>query len=118
MEARELSRRTLEPRYALRRSVLFIALPLAVSLLLILKVHSMLDTDLGAALPILPVAAHFQFEQQAQRHCPEDSVVWASARLGTYDTDGERWYGQTSDGAFICLQDAEGAGYRASHAAR
>jgi hypothetical protein len=61
---------------------------------------------------------HFKFEQQAQEHCPGDSIVWAIARLGIYDSTAERWYGQTSDGAYVCRHDAETAGYRAASTPR
>jgi hypothetical protein len=60
--------------------------------------------------------AHFAFEQQAQQHCPDDSIVWAIARSGIYHANTERWYGQTSDGSYVCRRDAEAAGYVPSHA--
>lgn len=100
----------------LRRRILWIASPLVVSLLLVLGVHSMVGVELAAATPLLLDVPHFQFEQQAQLHCPANSVVWATSRLGTYNLSGERWYGQTADGTFACLQDAEKAGYHASRA--
>jgi hypothetical protein len=103
---------------ALPRRALWIAVPLAVSLLLFLGVHSMFGVEFAAATPLLPEMPHFQFEQQAQQHCPEDAVVWATARLGVYNANGERWYGHTADGAFACLRDAEQAGYHASRTAQ
>jgi hypothetical protein len=69
----------------------------------------------AAALPIVGFAAEpllFQFEQQAQHHCPTDSVVWASAELHLFNVKGERWYGTTKGGAYMCRRDAEQAGYR------
>ena len=48
-----------------------------------------------------PDIAVFQFERQAQLHCAGDANT-------------ERWYGQTKNGAFACLRDAERAGYRAN----
>jgi hypothetical protein len=96
----------------LRRAILRASSPLLVWFLSILGAH------LATATSLLPAVPHFQFEQQAQQHCPTDTVVWAIARLGIYNTSIERWYGQTSDGAFICLGDAEKAGYRATRIAR
>jgi len=66
----------------------------------------------AAVLP--PEMPHFQFEQQAQQHCPADAVVWVVASRGLYNSSSERWYGRTSNGAYACLGDAEKAGYRAS----
>lgn len=60
----------------------------------------------------------FQFEQQAQQHCPADAVVWVVESRGSYNSSGERWYGRTSNGAYACLQDAMKAGYRANLAAQ
>lgn len=66
----------------------------------------------AAALPSdMP---HFQFEVQAQQHCPADAVVWVVATRGLYNSSSERWYGRTSNGTYACLGDAEKAGYRAS----
>jgi len=59
----------------------------------------------------------FQFEQQAQQHCPSDSVVWADPALHLYNVKGERWYGATKGGAYLCLRDGEKQGYHARRAA-
>jgi len=67
---------------------------------------------LSAKIPL------FQFEGQAQIHCPKDSIVWANAGNHMYNTNGERWYGRTSTGAYGCLHEAEKAGYRAQRAGR
>jgi hypothetical protein len=111
-----MRRRTSRRGATLRRRILWIVSPLAVSLVLFLGVHSLFGVDFAAATPLLPDMPHFQFEQQAQLHCPEDSVVWATARRGVYNANGERWYGRTADGTFACLRDAEQAGYHASRA--
>jgi hypothetical protein len=55
----------------------------------------------------------FPFEQQAQQHCPGESVVWADPALHRYNVKGERWYGATKSGAYMCLQEGEKAGYHA-----
>lgn len=60
---------------------------------------------------------HFQFEVQAQQYCPADSVVWVVPSRGLYNSRSERWYGQTNNGTYACLIDAETAGYRASSTA-
>lgn len=55
----------------------------------------------------------FQFERQAQLHCPNDSIIWATAVTGTYNSSADRWYGRTNNGAYGCLHEAKIAGYRA-----
>src|SRR5215469_4253367 len=37
--------------------------------------------------------ATFSSEQQAQHHCPADTVVWLNLPSGIYHFRGERWYG-------------------------
>ena len=72
----------------------------------------------AAATPRLVDVQHFLFEQQAQQHCPNDSIVWVILRSGIYHSNTERWYGQTSDGTYACRKDAEAAGYHGSSAAQ
>jgi hypothetical protein len=85
---------------------------------LALALPILLGASVAAASPLLLEMPHFKFEQQAQEHCPNDSIVWAIARLGIYNSNAERWYGQTSDGTYVCRHDAETAGYRAAATAR
>jgi len=66
----------------------------------------------GAAGP-LPDMARFQFERQAQNHCPGQAIVWVDPRSQTYNASADRFYGRTKTGAFVCLREAENAGYRA-----
>jgi hypothetical protein len=53
-------------------------------------------------------------EQQAQQHCPRDTVVWLNLPTGIYHFKGERWYGTTKHGAFVCQKEADQAGDRAT----
>ncbi|HEV2563394.1 MAG TPA: hypothetical protein VGT78_14755 [Rhizomicrobium sp.] len=63
-----------------------------------------------------PCFAQTQFstEQQAQQHCPNDTIVWLNLRTGVYHFRGERWYGMTKNGTFVCKQEADQAGDRAT----
>src|ERR1700709_875643 len=45
---------------------------------------------------------HFQAEQAAKQHCPNDEVVWVNTKAGVYHLKGERWYGATKQGAYEC----------------
>jgi hypothetical protein len=59
-----------------------------------------------------PPAQHFQSEPEAQRHCPKDTVVWVNTKTGIYHLKGERWYGRTKDGAYVCRKEANAEGDR------
>jgi hypothetical protein len=56
----------------------------------------------------------FPSEQQAQQHCPADTVVWVNLPSGIYHFKGERWYGNTRSGAYVCRREADRAGDRAT----
>ncbi len=56
--------------------------------------------------------AEFPSEQSAQAHCPRDAVVWLNLPTGIYHFRGERWYGRTKSGAFVCRREADRAGDR------
>jgi hypothetical protein len=54
----------------------------------------------------------FLSEQAAGRHCPSDAVVWLNLPTGIYHLKGERWYGTTKHGAFVCKREADDVGDR------
>lgn len=54
----------------------------------------------------------FTTEDAAQKHCPADTVVWLNTRSGIYHLKGERWYGRTKHGAYVCKKEADAAGDR------
>lgn len=56
--------------------------------------------------------AEFQDQQTAQAHCPNDTVVWLNTRTDVYHFQGERWYDNTEEGAFVCEKDADANGDR------
>jgi hypothetical protein len=58
--------------------------------------------------------ALFNTEQQAQQHCPTDTVVWLNLPTGVYHFQGQRWYGNTKAGAYVCEKEADAAGDRAT----
>jgi len=49
----------------------------------------------------------FKSEQKAQQHCPSDTVVWLNTTNATYHFKGERWYGHTNRGAYVCKDEAD-----------
>jgi hypothetical protein len=56
----------------------------------------------------------FSTEQLAKQHCPTDTVVWLNLPTGVYHFKGERWYGNTKSGAYVCQKEADKAGDRAT----
>jgi hypothetical protein len=56
----------------------------------------------------------FSTEQAAQRHCARDTVVWLNTNSGIYHYKGQRWYGNTNAGAYVCEKEAIAAGDRAT----
>lgn len=70
------------------------------------------------AFLLLPVPAGaqmlFQSQGAAQAHCPKDTVVWLNTNSGIYHFQGERWYGRTKHGAYVCRREANAAGDRAT----
>ncbi len=41
-----------------------------------------------------------------QISCPSDKVVWVNTRSGVYHYQGERYFGSTQQGKFLCEKDA------------
>jgi hypothetical protein len=56
----------------------------------------------------------YKTEKQAQAHCPSDVVVWLNTSSKIYHYKWQRWYGATHNGTYMCKQEAEAAGDRAS----
>src|SRR5262249_14535699 len=57
---------------------------------------------------------NFPTEQQAQRHCPNDTVVWLNLPTGIYQYRDQRWYGAHKSGVFVCHLEAKQTGMRNS----
>ena len=54
----------------------------------------------------------FHVEQEAQKHCPKDTVVGVNLKSGIYHWKGQVWYGNTNAGAFVCKVEADTNGMR------
>ena len=62
-----------------------------------------------------PVGANqFANEGLAKAHCPRDIVVWANLDSRIYHFGGNKNYGNTKEGAYMCEKDALGQGIRAA----
>lgn len=62
-------------------------------------------------------ANEFTTESAAKAHCPGDTVVWATlSRAHAFHASGDRYYGKTKRGAYMCKEDAVKAGmHQAGH---
>ena len=58
------------------------------------------------------VVVAFRTEQQAQQHCPDDTVVWVDPLSGAYYLKGHGSYGKTNAGRYACRGDADNGGMR------
>ncbi|MCA6112301.1 hypothetical protein [Bradyrhizobium cenepequi] len=84
---------------------------------------SVRHSGLVVAFSVLVCAAHeakavpltpFRYQAQAQRHCPDDSVVWLDFRRTRYYLKGQKRYGRGHTGSFVCTSEARASGYRRS----
>lgn len=57
-------------------------------------------------------SVEFKDEASAKAHCPTDTVVWLIPRSKVYHLSGNRYYGTTKKGVYICKQDADHLGAR------
>ena len=55
----------------------------------------------------------FRTEQQAQEHCPEDTIVWLDPQSGMYQLKGHGSYGLSGAGRYACRGKAERTGMHA-----
>jgi hypothetical protein len=66
-----------------------------------------------AASPASPPAS-FATEKEAEQHCSGDLAVWLDLLSRTYYYRGQQRYGATKGGAYVCRNEAKGAGMRAA----
>ena len=78
-------------------------LPYALSLAAILA-----GAATAIALPLTP----FRYQDQAQRHCPGDTVVWLDFSKGKYYSKGQKLYGRGLNGSYVCRKEARSSFYR------
>jgi hypothetical protein len=62
----------------------------------------------AVAIPFTP----FRYEHQAQRHCPDDTVVWIDFSKRKYYLKGQKLYGRGLNGSYACREEARSSFYR------
>lgn len=77
---------------------------------LVLVLIAVLATTGARAQVLTP----FRYEEQAQRHCPADTVVWLDFEKRRYYSSGQKLYARGFHGSFVCLQETRRSGYRRS----
>jgi hypothetical protein len=55
-------------------------------------------------------AGEFASEGEAKGHCPSDTIVWVNNKSHKYHYSGDRYYGTTKHGAYMCEGEAKTAG--------
>lgn len=99
----------------MRRVMTLAAFAFVVAFILSLSPVSPVTTSLPSVALAASIQADipmFATEDGAQKHCPIDTVVWLNTNSGIYHLKGERWYGRTKHGAYVCKKEADTAGYR------
>lgn len=76
----------------------------------------------GLVIALNIISATAGARAQAPQHmvppslsCPGDKIVWVNTRSGIYHFQGERYFGSTKQGKFICERDADREGDRPTH---
>lgn len=59
-------------------------------------------------------ANQYASEAQAKTRCPSDTVVWVNLDSKIYHFSGNRNYGATKEGAYMCEKDAVGQSFNAA----
>ncbi len=81
---------------------------IAYTLISVFGILLVVGSALGAGMKM------FRREQAAQQHCPSDTVVWLNTTNAIYLFKGERWYGRTNRGAYVCKTEADKDGMSSS----
>jgi hypothetical protein len=81
-----------------------------------IRLHRLLIVLVASWLFVLPAFALEQFnsEVEAQHHCPNDTVVWLNLPTMIWHYRGQRWYGKTKHGTYVCEKEAAASGARAT----
>jgi hypothetical protein len=58
--------------------------------------------------------AKYKTEADAKGACGSDPIVWANTSSKILHASGDKYYGHTKHGAFVCQSAAQKAGYHAT----
>jgi hypothetical protein len=77
-----------------------------------------LGVAIALAFGLVTGVAHAQTFNHTVPHalkCPGDKVVWVNTNSGIYHFQGERYFGSTKHGKFMCEHAADAEGDRPTH---
>lgn len=60
----------------------------------------------------------FSTEEAAQKHCPDDEVVWLNLCKNVWHRKGGAWYAKTVRGQYVCrneMENFDGAEFKPSY---
>jgi hypothetical protein len=66
------------------------------------------------AVPAPSASDQFASEALAKGHCPSDTIVWANLKSKIYHFTGNKTYGTTKNGAYMCEKESMAGGFRAA----
>ena len=58
-----------------------------------------------------PTVHAYKVEANAQKHCPNDTIVYGAPANRIYHMKGARYYGNMKDGRFVCQGEADAGGW-------
>jgi hypothetical protein len=75
--------------------------------------HTPTRTGAGTATgqPTTRTLTRYNTEAEAKQACAADTVVWANTSSKVLHTSGDKYYGHTKRGAYVCETAAQSAGY-------
>jgi hypothetical protein len=68
-------------------------------------------TRTGTGTSTSHTLARYKTEAEAKQACGSDSVVWANTSSKVLHASGDKYYGHTKRGAYVCQTVAQNAGY-------
>jgi hypothetical protein len=68
----------------------------------------------GVSVALANPLSPYRYEYQAQKHCPDDAIVWLDFKKGVYYGRGQRPYARGLNGSFACREEVRAGGYRRS----
>ena len=74
---------------------------------------SAVRTGAGASTgqPTTGTLARYKTEAEAKQACAGDTVVWANTSSKVLHASGDKYYGHTKRGAYVCQSAAQNVGY-------
>lgn len=75
--------------------------------------HAPTRTGAGTSMgqPTSRSLGRYKTEIEAKQACPGDTVVWANTSTKVLHASGDKYYGHTKRGAYVCQTAAQNAGY-------